>query len=407
MLAILCKLKVRLGFWKMSKTSQMSKAIAVKFKSAKEGVEKLQSKEWAESAGQVMGVTAGIVTGLGRVPGIGFVPGIGILGGALKMGSCILNPKPSLKDIKRQTEELTKLMEESSEAVKGFFEEKLEQLQKEMSKQQEVWTDMEIVKEEVESSLKTIQTEMNSIQDDITDIKDIVQMTFALALDIRFRDGIEGVDAAYEVFIQGAANVELTLKTLENYIFELQTNAIKTLSTQRIRSYLQAVFVSDGPQMCTEVMKYILVVRAKYLQMIVVYSIFQYDAERVVNEFKAFNCHYDELLQAYEEVVGEQFNTETPFAYEHEAGALPDVAQACYKTTSADEKQIQVFLQQINLLHLSDKFVKQGITMADIIELNDDELKEVGVAEFGYRRKIIKAIDMLKDEKKGRTFAFL
>ena len=61
-----------------------------------DGLEKVRSKKWAEPVGVALAGTATICEGLGN-----FVPGIGIIGGALKIGSSLLNPDVSLLDLQR------------------------------------------------------------------------------------------------------------------------------------------------------------------------------------------------------------------------------------------------------------------------------------------------------------------
>ena len=66
----------------------------------KDAVSKVRSQEWAEPAGQAMGATAAIFSAFS------FVPGMGIIGGALKLGSSMLNPIATLHDVNRLEKEL-------------------------------------------------------------------------------------------------------------------------------------------------------------------------------------------------------------------------------------------------------------------------------------------------------------
>ena len=85
---------------KMAKMKELCKDGLVKgyekISYAKEGVETIRQKKWAEPLGQALSGTASICTSLGH-----FIPGVGVLGGALKIGSCLLNPKPSRADLQR------------------------------------------------------------------------------------------------------------------------------------------------------------------------------------------------------------------------------------------------------------------------------------------------------------------
>ena len=95
----------------------------------KEGVTKVRSKPWAEPIGVALGATANICDGLGN-----FVPGMGFLGGALKMGSCLLNPAPTLEDLQRDQREIENNLKESSGNIKEILERELKELKEEMQK---------------------------------------------------------------------------------------------------------------------------------------------------------------------------------------------------------------------------------------------------------------------------------
>ena len=57
----------------------------------------VRGKTWSEPLGKACAVTGGIVSGMGN-----FVPGLGIVGGALSMGSKVLNPAATINDVRRE-----------------------------------------------------------------------------------------------------------------------------------------------------------------------------------------------------------------------------------------------------------------------------------------------------------------
>ena len=69
----------------------------------KGAIEKIRSKTWAAPVGAAMSVTASIVECFN------WLPGVGIIGGALKMGSSMLSPAPTLSDLSQQVKEIEKL----------------------------------------------------------------------------------------------------------------------------------------------------------------------------------------------------------------------------------------------------------------------------------------------------------
>ena len=64
-----------------------------------EALGKVRSQPWSEPLGQALSVTGTIVSGCGN-----FVPFLGMAGGALNMGSKLLNPKASMNDLRRAQE---------------------------------------------------------------------------------------------------------------------------------------------------------------------------------------------------------------------------------------------------------------------------------------------------------------
>ena len=68
---------------------------------------------------------------------------------------------------------------------------------------------------------------------------------FCDIFDINFpQDGLEGVDAAYTVFLRYG------FEDFQPYIFELQSNAAKSLHPQRVREYLKIIFEKKGLHSC-------------------------------------------------------------------------------------------------------------------------------------------------------------
>ena len=62
-----------------------------------EALTKVRAKTWSEPLGKACAVTGGIVSGLGN-----FVPGLGVIGGALSLGSKVLNPAATINDVRRE-----------------------------------------------------------------------------------------------------------------------------------------------------------------------------------------------------------------------------------------------------------------------------------------------------------------
>ena len=84
---------------------------------ATESLEKIRSKSWASPTAVALGATATILEKYGKD-----IPGSGIIGGALKLGSTLLNPSPTLSDLKKQGREIEARLESSDAFVKDIYE---------------------------------------------------------------------------------------------------------------------------------------------------------------------------------------------------------------------------------------------------------------------------------------------
>ena len=63
----------------------------------KKKLDDVRSKPWAPTVATVMGVTGAVAAAMDP-----WVPGVGIIGGALKLGSSMLDPNPKLSHLNKQ-----------------------------------------------------------------------------------------------------------------------------------------------------------------------------------------------------------------------------------------------------------------------------------------------------------------
>merc|ERR1719400_2286924 len=123
--------------------------------------------------------------------------------------------------------------------------------------------------------------------EEMSKMRDLINQTFQIVVDARFKDGIETVDAAYEVFLR------IGFEDFQQYAFELQTCAAKNLNPQRVKEYLRIIYQEQGIAVCQATMEYVALVMGKYLQMLVAYSIFKEDPDQVTDHFEQFNRDFD------------------------------------------------------------------------------------------------------------------
>ena len=163
----------------------------------------------------------------------------------------------------------------------------------------EILEDFQLVKREVQSSALVMTHHMEQISDELVDMKSIINHTYQLVRDVRYRDGIEKIEGAYDTFLDGLNNLEDTLNDFRGYMIELQVHGNQNLKPQRIREYLRDILLTDDIDIAQQIFKYILVVRSMYLQLVTAYYVFQEDSDRVGREFESFNEDFRELCNVF------------------------------------------------------------------------------------------------------------
>ena len=171
------------------------------------------------------------------------------------------------------------------------------------------------------------------------------------------------------------------------------------------------VYKNDGVEMCEQVMNYVFIVRAKYLQLITAYLIFKEDTERVGKEFEKFNDHHNQTLCIYQKVVGETYTPgKVPSSELSKAcqikkkGAIqnfmPDVTQTLGTNVQTHDgcTDIQNLLENIGLMECYPKFTEEKIFIDILIDMDDADLEKIGIKQFGYRKRIIIAAREYKQQ---------
>ena len=331
-----------------------------------------------------------------------FIPGLGIVGGALKMSSSLLNPSPTLADLKRSQKEIQESLIGSTGIVKTCLEQKLEELKEEMkAPNPEIIDNFKLIKEEVQSSASIIAVDMRRIEGNLADVKSIIDHTYQLVRDSRYRDGIEKIDVAFRTYFKGSNNLDKTFSQLESYIYELMVLAEQNLGTQRICEYLQAIRITEDISVCQHTFKYILIVRARYLQMFCAYYIFNHDVERVTSEFQSFNRDYEGLCGIFEMEMGCKFEPDLVPSLDlvkkcqNAKKVMPDITQAVALGSATSEDPVEKFLNKIGLSHLYELFKEEEVTMELLANFKEMNLINVGVKKYGNRLQILNGIKAL------------
>ena len=149
-------------------------------------LKKVQEKPWAEPLGQVLGVTGQIVETCGN-----FIPGAGLIGGALSFGASLLNPEPTLEDLKKQMTQMENSLKDISadnKFMRDYVQNGMRKLQERIDNPpDEIRSDFEKVKLEMIEMMKGIREDNDSFADEILGMKDIISKTFDLVTDINYK----------------------------------------------------------------------------------------------------------------------------------------------------------------------------------------------------------------------------
>ena len=157
---------------------------------------------------------------------------------------------------------------------------------------------------ELQKSFTSMAGELKELDNELKSTKGLVQKTFLLAIDARYKQGIERVEAAYKTFLDGAHNLLDTMENISAFIFELETEANNCFKLEHIKSYLQLSSQFQGLDMSRDIFGYIVFVRAKYLQIITAFYMYKNDEARIEAEFVAFNNFFLWIKGIYHEQFG-------------------------------------------------------------------------------------------------------
>ena len=143
-------------------------------------------------------------------------------------------------------------------------------------------------------------------------------------------------------------------------------------------------------------MEYILAVTSKYLQMLVAYSIFKEDPDQVADHFEQFNRNFDQMCQAFKEVTNQTFQAgQEVEALKPVAPVKPIQRESKPELGLSDNGRIklQQFLERHGLQELLPIFMKEGVALHDILEMTDQDMKELGIKAYTLRKRLQRVIE--------------
>ena len=60
--------------------------------------------------------------------------------------------------------------------------------------------------------------------------------------------------------------------------------------------------------------------------------------------------------------------------------------------SDSEMAELQQFLERHDLSELLTLFLKEGVALADVFELTDEEMKELGIKTFGQRKRLLRCV---------------
>ena len=190
-------------------------------------------------------------------------------------------------------------------------------------------TDLTSMRCELQSTISSISSDLKTIDTDIGALKGIATETNEMVVDIKYKEGIDFIDSNYDVFLKGLKNYEKTHSRFSSFIVELETKASMSFKQQNIQQLLLKVSKTRGKAYAKQLASYVLIVRAKYLQIITAFYLYDNDTERVEEEFKSFNNDVNQLQKIHKEIFDEVFEPREPLSWEHIKRKVPCVHEGC------------------------------------------------------------------------------
>ena len=162
-------------------------------KKGKEKLEEIQKKEWAEPTATALKAAASAVS---LIP-----PPVGnVLKGALSLGGTILNPDPSLADLRRAKEE---------------------------------------IKDEMKTAVHEVAKDMAKIGGELPALRTDMEEVLKLISDKEFYEGIEIIDAHHRFFMDGRNDLENTSESFKSVEASFQISFNQHFRVQKIFKFLK------------------------------------------------------------------------------------------------------------------------------------------------------------------------
>ena len=172
------------------------------------------------------------------------VPFVGMLGSALTVGSKVLDPDSTLKDIIENNE---------------------------------------IVQAQIPAGFDDIS---DDIQLQLEDLRKIAEKTLNLIAEFKVVEGLKRVEAYCRNVYKNKTLLEIIeyIDSSKNFFIEIQTDATQHFDEEKLIGYMKFLAEEVGIERCFEFFNYALALRSQYLNVLVLYHSYKNDLDMVRNE---------------------------------------------------------------------------------------------------------------------------
>ena len=320
-------------------------------------IEDIRGKDWAEPTGAVLKAAANVASLLPPPAG-------GVIKGALNLGGALLNPDPTLADLRRAKED---------------------------------------IQEDMRGSFKEVAQEMSEIRDEFSDVRDNVEVLMEIVTEQEFKRGIEEVESNHEYFLEGVENLEKTIEEFKPQAVLFQTAFKRNFRIKKLFNYLKIVKSREGNDACEQFYQELLSAYGKFLQIIVIYLTFNGEHHRIEKLFRKFTSDFSELSKLFAGIQ-EIPEEEEVLLKRQEAIQKMTVGMENLVTEVAKEEKKSPMKRQ-ETIKRSKAEQREEFSDAEVDSLKKSASRMQVNAEFGFMEEANSLFRLMFEKMKARKFS--
>jgi hypothetical protein len=156
---------------------------------------------------------------------------------------------------------------------------------------------VEVGFDQLNASFAQVFGKLETIESQLAGQRETMFQILKVVTDLRYKAGIEKIEAAYNTLMKGSHNLKSTLDELKGFIYELNTENSQNLNMKKIKEYLELVRRKKGKKAAKELGSYVVTVKAEYLIIVSLHYSYVEDHKRVQREYEDFNRDAMEIIK--------------------------------------------------------------------------------------------------------------